>query len=375
MTKIKVPLFDLKVTDQDLKLDLMNAFSNMLDHGKFFMGPEIDEFESNLSEIFKTKYVVGLGSGSSALYIALKASGIEIGDEVITTPLSWIITGNAILACGATPVFADVLDDFNIDPESIKKLITKKTKAIVPMHYAGHMCKMDVLQKIANDNNLLIIEDAAQSFGAQLKGKRSGTFSSIGAFSLNPMKTFGALGEAGFVITENYEAYEKIKMFRHAGTKQVPKSIITNDCHVASLNHKMDTINATALNIFLKYFDRKFLMRQKIAKIFDDELKHIVELQGYLDDEIHGRYVYPVKVKKRNNLKAYLQEHSIETKVFNIPLVCDDPIYSNIKKTDVKNARRILDESIVIPSHEKLSEIQINYVIDKIKDFYKRGVK
>ncbi|SVD23778.1 uncharacterized protein METZ01_LOCUS376632, partial [marine metagenome] len=138
-----VPMFDLRVLDQSLKNDLVEAFERVLSHGILFMGPEVEELESKIAEYIGVKYAVGVSSGSSALYLALKACDIGPSDEVITTPLTWIITANAIAACGANPVFADVRDDFNIDPDSIRERITPKTKAIVPMHYAGCMCDME----------------------------------------------------------------------------------------------------------------------------------------------------------------------------------------------------------------------------------------
>ena len=200
--QIRVPLFDLRVVESNLRAELMEAFNKVLDHGRLFGGgPELDEFEELIAAKIGMRYAVGVGSGSSALYMALKACGLGPSDEVITTPLTWIITINAIAACGATPVFADVQRDFNIDPESIEKRITSKTKAIVPMHYVGHMCEMDKICSIAEKNGLMIIEDAAQAFGASLNGKMAGSFSLVSAFSMNPMKVLGGYGEAGAVVT------------------------------------------------------------------------------------------------------------------------------------------------------------------------------
>jgi len=364
-----VPIFDLSVKDPELKHDLNTAFNKVISHGKLFMGPELEEFEKLISDDTKTKYALGVSSGSSALYMALKSSGIGPGDEVITTPLTWIITVNAITSCGATPVFADVLDDYNIDPHSVEQRITSKTKAIVPMHYAGHMCDMVQLTKIASKYKLNIFEDAAQAYGASLNGKKAGSFSIVGSLSMNPMKVLGGYGEAGAVTTNDYNIFKRLKRLRHAGTTSDPKKIITNECLEISLNHKMDTINAALLIIALKHFSKKKNRREEIAKILDDNLSSFCKTQPKHENEIHGRYVYPINVENRDNFANYLKENNIETKIFNRPLACDAPIYKKYKKHPVLKSERLLSTNIIIPSHEKLSQDQIDYMINIINKF------
>ena len=364
-----VPIFDLRVTDAQLKDDLMIAFEKVIDHGKLFMGPEVEEFEEMVANYIGTKYAVGVGSGSSALFMALKSCGIGHGDEVITTPLTWIITVNAIAACGATPVFADVGDDFNINPNSIEERITSKTKAIVPMHYAGHMCEMDIICEIAVKNNLMVVEDSAQAFGASLKGRKAGSFSIAAGLSMNPMKVLGGYGEAGVVVTDEEEMYKRLKRLRHAGTTSDPKKRITNECLEVSLNHKMDTINASLLLVAFKYLPQKQKLREMIAKKYDEKLPLEFNRQGYHPGEVHARYVYAIKVKQRDELKNYFEKHNIETKIMHEPLACDAPVYIKHNNNPVPMARKILAESLIIPSHEKLSEKQVNTVIDLSKLF------
>ena len=188
---MNVPFFDLRVSDLALRKELLDSIEGVLNHGRILFGPEVAEFEDKVAQAAGTKYALGCASGSSALYLALKCLDIGPGDEVITTPLTWIITGNAILECGATPVFADVRDDFNIDPDAIESAITSKTKAIIPVHFTGLMCAMNRICDIAEKNDIYIIEDAAQAFGAEYKQKRSGSFSTIGIFSMNSMKVLG----------------------------------------------------------------------------------------------------------------------------------------------------------------------------------------
>src|SRR3989338_6726096 len=235
---MKVPLFDLRVQDNNLRSELLDTVGRVLQHGMIMLGPEVSMFEEEVAKSVGTRYAVGVGSGSSALFLALRSLGVGPGDEVITTPLTWIVTLHAITACGAVPICVDVRDDFNINPNLIEPAITKATKAIVPMHYCGSMCEMDRICEIAEKHNLYVVEDAAQAFGAEYRSKKAGSFSKVGAFSMNSMKPLASYGEAGIVVTDDREVYENVRMLRHAGTKSDPKKVITNESHYVALNHK-----------------------------------------------------------------------------------------------------------------------------------------
>lgn len=367
-----VPMFDLRVLDQSLKNDLAEAFERVLNHGILFMGPEVEELESKIAEYIGVKYAVGVSSGSSALYLALKACDIGPSDEVITTPLTWIITANAIAACGANPVFADVRDDFNIDPDSIRERITSKTKAIVPMHYTGHMCDMEEITSIAKEHNLLVIEDAAQSFGAEINGRKSGSFSIVGAFSMNPMKPLNGYGDVGFTVTDNKGIYERIKMLRYAGTKSIPGTNVTADSQEVSLNHKIDNINAALLLVSLKYFPNKQKVVKKIADRYNSELSHQINYQNVSKGEIHGRFVYVIATERRNALMQHLKSKDIETKIMHEPLSYDAHAYKNMESHSTPMAEELLKKSLVIPCHDKMSKEQVDYVIESINEFFKK---
>ena len=363
-----VPFFDLRVQDSELRKELLTAFEKVLTHGRLFLGPEVEEVESRVAAYIGTKYAVGVDSGSSALYLALKAAGIKRGDEVITTPLTWVISSNAIRHCGAVPVFADVSEDFNIDPSSIQSNITSKTKAIVPVHYAGHMCDMDRIGEVAEKNKLLVIEDAAQAFGASLNNRLAGSFSIAAGFSMNPMKSLGGYGESGVVVTNEESLYRRLKQYRHAGTTSDPKKFITNDCRVIALNHKMDTINAALLLVAMDRLDKRKQIRESIARRYNEELPKSVHRQSMVKGEVHGRYVYVVRTRNRDQLKVFLEANGVETKIMHEPLVCDAPAYRKYR-SEVPVAREILNTSLVIPSHEKLTSEQISYVIRLFHEF------
>ena len=371
MKTVKVPFLDLRVNDVALKKELIGRVEKILSHGRIVEGPEQQEFEKKFATEIGVKYAVGVSSGSSALYLALLGSGVGPGDEVITTPFTWIITVNAIVATGAKPIFVDVKDDFNIDPNAIEIAITAKTKAIVPMHVAGHMCDMESIARIASDNNLLIIEDAAQAFCGSLSGKRAGTFSQAAGFSMNPMKILHAYGEAGVVTTNSNKIYNKIKQMRHAGTKRDKEGKHINRCNYIALNHKIDTIQASMLIASMGRINKIKEKRDQIASMYDAAFSDIMDLQMIRKGEVHGRYIYLMACNKRDSLRKYLINNGIENKVFYSPLVCDAAVYKDKKiKLDVPKARNLLKQSLSIPLHEKMTIKQTEYVIENIHRFY-----
>ena len=363
---MQVRMFDLRVKDLKIRNELNKSFKKTLDHGKFFFGPELYEFENKMSKFLKMKYTIGVASGSSALYLSLKSLGIKTGDEVITTPFSWIITSNAIVECGAKPIFVDIGDDYNLDADLIEKKITAKTKAIVPMHWGGHMCEMEKIKKIAKRYNLYVVEDAAQAFGAKFKDKKAGNYSDVAAFSMNPMKCLSGYGEGGLIATNNKKLYEKIKILRYAGTTSDPKKLITNNCVEISLNHKMDTINASLLLVAFKFFKNKNDKLKKIRKFYDENLDKKILRQKIRKYEAPGMYAYPILIEKRNKIKKILDKKKIETKIWNDPLISDSPAYRKYNKNDTPNAKKVLRKTLNIPFHEKLTFKELKYVVDNI---------
>jgi len=372
MRHISVPYLDLRVYDDELKKRLVSRFETVLDHGQILGGPEQIEFEQKFAKEIGVKYALGVSSGSSALYLALLALDIGPGDEVITTPYTWIITTNAIAAVGARPIFVDTLDDFNIDPDEIEKAITPKTKAILPMHVAGHICDMTSISRIARDNHLFIIEDAAQAFCTIYNGRRAGSFSQAAAFSINPMKILHAYGEAGVVVTNNKKVFKKIKQLRHAGTKRyLNNNQHINRCNYIALNHKIDTIQASFLIEEMDRINEIKAKRDEIANYYDVKLPKLgCKLQQIFHGEIHGRYFYMFTCNNRNQLFNYLTSMNIECKIFYSPLVCDATVYKSKVKPKLPVARRMLKKSLSIPMHENMTMDQAEYVVDCITEFY-----
>lgn len=368
---MNVSFFDLRVSDTLLRNELLKSVEDVLNHGRILFGPEVSEFEKKVAKEAGVKYAVGLSCGSSALYLALRCLDIGPGDEVITTPLTWIITGNAIVECGATPVFVDIKDDFNIDPDEIEKAITKKTKAIIPVHFTGLMCEMDRIAEIAKLHNLFVIEDAAQAYGAEYKKNKSGSLSSIGIFSMNTMKVLGGFGESGAAVTNNPEYYKKLKILRYTGTKSDPAKIISNEAIYPSLNHKIDTIQAAMLLVMMKHLPKRMRVRQEIANRYNEAFSDLVVCPNFIQGDTHSLYTYAIQTDRRDELMNYLNENGIETKIYHKPLVSDAPIFKKFIREDTPNARRVLGRFLSIPAHEKLTDTEIDYVIEKITSFFK----
>jgi len=361
---MKVPYMDLRIKSPDKKSKLLQAVDQVLSHGRIILGPEVGQFEENVAASCHTKYAVGVGSGTDALYLALRSLDIGPGDEVITTPLSWIATVNAIVLCGATPVFVDIGENMNINAGIIEDAITEKTKAILPVHYTGRMCDMKKIARIASAHDIYIVEDAAQAFGANVDGAMAGSFGHVSAFSMNAMKGLNAYGEAGTVVTSNEELANKLRSLSYGGT------INKEDCHYPSLNGRMDTIQAAMLLVSMEYLGEKIARRQEIASYYTEALRDVVVCPEE-DNSFQVYYNYIVRTDQRNDLKSYLGSRGVETKV-HYPILM--PFHTAYREQysgcDLPVAKRVVNEIISIPNHEDMSDSEVEYVVDCIRAFY-----
>ena len=361
---MKVRYRDLSVHDPAIQKELLDSVKEILDHGQIILGPEVDEFENSIANFCGTKYAIGVSCGTDALYLSLKALGVGPGDEVITTPLSWIATVNAIVLIGAEPVFVDVGQDLNIDPELIEEAITDKTKAILPVHFTGRMCKMDRINEIAKKNGIFVVEDAAQAFGAKVSGKMAGAFGDIGCFSMNAMKVFCSYGEAGAIVTDNDDLYPELISYRYNGT------INKEDCHTPSMNFRIDTIQAAMMNVNLKYINDKVEKFRKSAERYNQELKDIVFCPP-VDDTYHTYYSYTILVDNRDSLVKYLDGKGVETKIQHPILMPYHTAYNGKYKChDLKVAEKVVDQILCLPNHDLLNDEEIAYVIEVMKDYF-----
>jgi len=363
---MKIRFRNLAIDDQAHKADLMAAVSRVLDHGQLIAGPEIERFEEAFASRCNQKHCVAVGSGTSALYLALRAIDIGPGDEVITTPLSWISTLQAIMATGATPVFADIGDDLNMDAEKVEALVTPFTRAIVPVHFNGRLCNMKTLGEVSQRRELAIIEDAAQAFGARANGQVAGSFGTIAAFSLNPMKNPAGFGEAGAIVMDSEELRDRLRRLRQVGMEA------GEVCVEPSLNFKMDALQAALIGVNLKRTEEITKRRLEVALRYTEALAGLVKCPAVEDDQDRPSvfFDYTILTEQRDDLMAHLEGCGIEVKIKHTPLMPDQPAFRNTLQAEVPNAHHLVDKILCLPIHEKLTDQEISYVIDVIRGFF-----
>ena len=363
----RVRFRDLSVTDPAQKARLLEAVDIVLTHGQLLLGPEVDRFEQAIAQRCGTKHCVGVASGTDALYVALRALKLGPGDEVITTPLSWIATLNAIHLCGCHPVFVDITDDFNIDVDRIEEKISPRTKAIVPVHFTGRMCDMPKLVAVAQKHGLLVIEDAAQAFGAHLDGQFAASFGDVSAFSFNPMKVLAGYGEAGAVLTNDPAVYERLLALRYLGT--VNREV----CHDPCLNAKIDTLQAAMMLVSLEYVDANIARRIAIAETYTERLHDVVQCPPRPQSE-RSRNVFfdfTIIAEDRDELRAFLDGRGIETKIKHPILMPDQPAYAHLARAPLPVAERVVRRILSLPIHEKMTAEDVDYVAASVRAFYR----
>ena len=363
---MKISYRDLAVPDPELRRRLLEAVDRVLRHGRFILGPEHDALEKEVARRCNRKHGVGVGSGSDALHLALRALGVGPGDEVITTSLSWIATANAITLTGARPVFVDIGRDFNIDAGLVEAAISPSTKAILPVHFTGQLCDIDAIQAIADRRGIALIEDAAQAFGARKDGRPAGSFGRMSCFSMNPMKVFNGFGEAGLIATDDDALAEKLKVLRYGGTAD------RRDCQVASLNGRLDTIQAAMLLVSLEALESRIEARRRIAQRYAERLGDVVHCPAEKPGHVHVFHAYSVLADRRDALMAFLADNGIETQIQHpIPM----PFHSAYRNTPagqvaIPVCRSVVAGILALPNQEDLTGTEQDYVCAKVREFY-----
>ena len=361
---------DLSITDPVLKKELLDAVDRVLSHGMMLLGPEVEDFERKFADVCSMPYAVGVASGTSAVYMALKALGVGPGDEIITTPMSWIATLNALRRTGATPVFVDIGDDLNLDAQLIEAALTPRTKAILPVHFCGLLCDMPSIVQTAKRFGLLVVEDASQAFGAALGGDVAGGFGDAGAFSLNPMKILHGYGEAGAVTLRDEAVRDKVESLRYLGT--VNKELCTD----IEMNHKIDAIQAALLAVSLDHYQGWLARRRRNAARYTARLGNIVECPAVDAEEAtrHVYFTYTIRCDRRDELKDFLISKGVEAAIKHPILMPDQPAHSDLPKPHLPRARTAVGRILTLPVHEKLTDDQIDFVCERIGEFYDRKI-
>lgn len=362
-----IPLVDLKVQYRNIQAEIDSSIRQVLNSTHFILGQEVDAFEKNFAKYCEVLYCVGMDNGSSALELGLRALGIKEGDEVITPVNSFIASSAAISFVGALPVWVDCnRETYNIDVSQIEGKITKRTKAIMPVHLYGQPANMDEIGKIAKKYKLFVIEDACQAHGARYKKKRVGSFGEVAAFSFYPGKNLGAFGDAGALTTNNIDIFQKTKGMRNYGQSKKYYH------EYWGYNRRLDTIQAAILDVKLTYLDQWNKKRREHARIYTKLLKNTPVVTPFEDpDGEHVYHLYVIRAKRRNQLREFLLTKGIEVGIhYPIPIHFQKA-YNYLKMREhFPNAEEFSKEVISLPIYPELTLQQITYICDEIKTFY-----
>lgn len=375
---MQVPFLDLKVQYKSIKKEIDDAIQNVLDNTAFILGDAVHNFEQEFAKEHNVKYCLGTSSGTDANHLVLWAAGIKTGDEVIIPANTFIATAWGATLCGATPVFVDCHPlSYNIDPEKIIAAITPRTKAIVAVHLYGQPADIDNLKQIADKYNLLLVEDAAQAHFAEYNGKRIGSTTYATSFSFYPGKNLGAFGEGGAVVTNNDEVFRRVKLYREHGQSQ--KYYHETYGH----NYRMEGIQGAVLGVKLKHLDSWTEGRRKVAAKYRERLSSIEQL--ILPTEmLNVKHVYHLFVTRvntginsssnRDELQNYLKDNGIATGLhYPVPLhqqKCFEHL--GYKKGAFPVTENLAETGISLPMFAELSDQQIDYVCDKIREYFKK---
>ena len=350
-----------------------NLWKPVLESGEFTLGPFVENFEKNFAAYVGSKYCIATNNGTDALILALKALGIKSGDEVITPCNSFYATTGAIVAVGATPVFADVDDRYQINIDEIPKLITRKTRAILPVHWAGASPDMFKIQRIASDHGLNVVEDACMAIGGKIKDKSPGTFSDIGAFSMHPLKSLNVAGDGGMVVTNNDELFSWMQKYRNHGMNN------RDTIDFWGVNMRIQPLQAVVANYFLDHVDNFIFKRNENARFLDgllSDLGGFVKVPQRPESYLETFSLYIVLAEKRDALRDFLIANGVEVKIhYPIPL--------HLQQASIKmgfNKRRLpiseiqAEKLLTIPIHQFLDAHHISFTSNLIHEFYSKEI-
>ena len=350
-----------------LRGEFRAAIEEVIDSGAFAGGPFVARFEEDFATYCDCPHAIGVGSGTEALWLALLALGVGPGDEVLTVPSTFMATAEAITYCGAKPVFVDIDDrTYTMNPAGLEEAITKRTKAIIPVHLFGQPADMDPILEIARARGLYVIEDAAQAHGAEYKGRRAGSFGDAGCFSFYPGKNLGAFGEAGAVVTDNDELQEKIRVLRdHGQTRKYHHTMVGWNC-------RMDGIQAAVLSIKLRHLEKGNELRRSHAAQYDRALEGLEEIvTPYKDPHArHVYHIYAIRVRERDEVIQRLGEMGIACGIhYPVPVHLQEA-YSNLgyEAGSFPIAEQVAKEFVSLPMFPELTPAQIDMVAEGVRE-------
>lgn len=365
---MKVPFVDLTVNYAAIKGKVDNAVSGVLSSGRYILGEQLRLFEENYAAFCSTKYAIGTSNGTAALHLALLASGLEQGDEVITVPNTFIATTESITHAGCKPVFVDVdVGTGLMDLELVEDVITKKTKAIVPVHLYGQMCDMARLRKIVSDNDLILIEDACQAHGAYYDGNKPGHYSDAAVFSFFPAKNLGCYGDGGAVVTNNGEIARIVKKLRNHGRSF--KHLHEREGY----NYRLDELQAAVLNVKLRYLKDWNNKRRTLARAYSDLLSELVVVPSVQSKMWCNFHLYVIQVERRSRWYDYFDKYDIGYGThYPIPLHLQ-PCYEYLgyEHGDFPVAENRAARIASLPMYPEMTYDMLNYVVSTIRKIKK----
>lgn len=355
------------------KSELLHAiftdFRKVVESSQFVLGAPVAEFEKRFAKAAGTKYAVGVNSGLDALLLALRALGVQAGDEVITAPNSFLASAAAPALLGAKPVFVDVAEDFNLDPTKLEAAITPKTKVIMPVHLTGNPARMKEILAIARAKRVAVVEDAAQAIGAMEDGRLVGSFGTISAFSLHPLKNLHVWGDGGMMVTDSEALQANLLLQRNHGLKN------RDEADFFSYNSRLDSLQAVVGNHFLSLLESTTERRIHHANLYFSRLGHLsgrIELPTLRRNVRHVFHVFQTRAQRRDELKQFLTEKGVETKIhYPIPIHWQKAAEPwGYKRGDFPVTDRLAGEILSLPIRESLTEEEIHFICDQVTAFY-----
>jgi dTDP-4-amino-4,6-dideoxygalactose transaminase len=367
--KKSVPFFNYPYLFKSREEEFIKIFKDVGSRGAYILQKDLREFEENLAKFAGTKYAIGLANGTDAIWLGLMAAGIGKGDEVIFASHTYIATAASIHFVGAIPIPADCKSDHMIDPESVRKLITSKTKAILPTQVNGRCCDMDALLEIAKEHNLIILEDAAQGLGAKFKGRGVGTFDKGGTISFYPAKNLGSFGDAGGFVTNDKDMYDKVMLLRDHGRNDDGEFVMWG------FNSRLDNLQAAFLNYKIGYYSDEIVRRREIASIYQAELGSLSQLHlppaPDSDPDYFDVYQnYEIEAEDRDALKEYLKENGVGTLI----QWSGQPVHSitslGFVGKGLPYTDQMFERCLMLPLNTALQDDEVRYVCEVVKSFY-----
>ena len=366
---LRIPYVNLAQQHQLLRDELLGAVAGVIDSGQFIQGEETELFEKEFAVLCDRQHAVGVNSGTDALILAMKALGIGPGDEVITASNSFLASASCIALAGATPKFADVREDLNLDPEAVARAITPRTRAIIPVHLTGKPAPMKELLAVAGEHKLEVIEDAAQAVGAKLDGKPVGSFGRVGCFSLHPLKNLNACGDGGMLVTNDDRIAQRTRLLRNHGQPN------RDDCTEFSMVSRLDSVQAAILRVKLRQLGEVTAKRRANAEHYRRRLKDCSRIQFPADGpgEFCVYHTFVIQADKRDELKRHLENSGIGTAIhYPVPIhLMTVGRRLGHQPGDFPVTERLAGRILSLPVYPELTSDQLDEVADAILKFYK----